>query len=223
MSHTLDALLRTDDPAWPHLRQWLADAPNPASIWTTPRERGEATLYRLQVSATTTLGAMALYTAGVSVDGGWIRLLGAGGAPLGPGLREWNGLSGKPAALPGALIVAHDVVGGFFVVNAGAFEGEEGRVLYRAARAWVDLGVGYTELVRWMLEADLDRFYQGLRWPGWREDLRELPPSHGYVFDPDLRAQPALGGPGAVERRRRIPAPATALWRLVVPASSAEA
>lgn len=222
MTATLDELLRTDDPAWPALRQWLADAKNPASLWTTPRARGEAALTALQVSAQTTLGAMALYTAGVAVDGGWVRLLGAGGEPLGEGLREWNGLAGGSPALPGALIVAHDVIGGFFVVNGGAFPGESGRVLYRAPRAWVELGVGYTGFLRWLLDADLDRFYARLRWEGWRADLRALRPDQGWAFEPDLREQPTLTGEGAIELRRREILPIRTLWRMVVPGDAIE-
>lgn len=219
MTTTLDELLRVEDPAWPQLRQWLAEARNPASILTTPRERGEATLYRLQVSAATTLGAMALYTAGVVVDHGWIRLLGAGGPPLGDGLREWNGLSGRPAALPGALIVAHDVLGGFFVVNAGALPGEQGRVLYRSARAWVELGLGYTGFVRWTLSADLDRFYTLARWSGWRDDVRALQPHQGFTFDPDLREEPLVSGSEPIEERERTAVPMSALWRALVPSA----
>jgi len=207
MTQTLQELLETEDPAWPQLRRWLADAPNGANLWTTPRERGEATLYRLQAPASTTLGAMALYTAGVSVDGGWLRLLGAGGPPLGAGLREWNGLAGKPPALPGGLVVAHDAIGGFYVVNAGALQGEPGRVFYRAPRTWVALGVGYTDFVRWCLEADLDRFYLRLRWEGWREEVRALAPDAALIGEGDARR----------------PVPVRALWRLVVPDSAAEA
>lgn len=216
---TLDELLRTEDPAWPALRQWLADATNPASIWTTPRRQGEAALLALQVSAQSTLGAMALYTAGVSVDGGWMRLLGAGGGPLLDGLVAWNGLDGGPRAMSGGLVVAHDVLGGFFVVNGGAFGGQPGMVFYRAPRTWVDLGVGYTDFVRWVLGADLDRFYNRLRWPGWREDTRALQPDQGFAFEPDLLEVPDLTGEHAIEARGRRPARSRELWSRVALAS----
>lgn len=218
-------LLHTDDPAWPALRRWLAAAPRPAVVLTTPRREGERALEALQVSAQTTLGAVALYTAGISVEHGWLRLLGAGGDRLLEGLPAWNGLFDGAAAQPGALVVAHDAVGGFFAVNAGAFGGEEGTVCYLSPRVarWLDLGLGYTGFVRACLQGGLDELYRALRWKGWKEDVRALPLDQGFAFHPDLWATPGLDDAEAIGRRRRTAVPVRVLWELVEDAALAHA
>lgn len=213
----LEDLLRVNDPAWPALRGWLAEATNPTTLWTTPRPRGEATVLALEVSAETTLGAMALYTAGVGVDHGWLRLLGAGGEPLGEGLREWNGLGEGARVLPGALIVAHDAMGGFFAVNAGVFGGAPGTVFYRSPRTgrWAHMGLGYTHFVQWCLRSDLGEFYRDLRWTGWEASLKGMRPDEGLAVYPYLWDQPALTGAGAIGSRKRSVVPMRVLWDLV--------
>lgn len=211
----LSVLLQSDDPAWPTLRQWLADASNGAVLTTTSRERGEQAVFALQASVQTTLGAIARYTAGVSVDQGWLRLLGAGDGQH-PGLREWNGLGVGQVALPGALVVAHDVLGGFYAVNGGGLPGPTGETFYRSPRTleWLSLGVGYTRFVQWALDADLEAFYVGLRWKGWSALTRALSPDEGFAFYPDLHVQPDTRGAHALDRRRRDRVPMRVLWEL---------
>ena len=59
------------------------------------------------------------------MDHGWITLLGAGGESVYGSLASWNGLSAEPAvqALPGMMVVAYDVAGGFFALDTGKFDG----------------------------------------------------------------------------------------------------
>lgn len=218
----LEALLQTEDPAWPALRQWLAEASNSAGLLATDRPRGDQTLLALQVSLQTTLGAVGRYTGGVSVDGGWIRLLGAGGPRMQEGLREWNGLDGGRPALPGALIVAHDAVGGFYAVNGGAFAGAPGIVfaLSSATASWVNLGVGYTAFLRWALSGDLDSFYGPQRWPGWRAEVAALSLDEALSVQPYPWLTP-LSEAAPMARRRRQPAPLRVLWDLLIDAWSA--
>src|SRR5690606_41618744 len=101
---TAAELAAVEDPAWPTLSRMLGRAgvevvPPPA--WSLE------VLYRLQVTVRSTLGALALHTGGVLVDGGWLRIIGGGGAGL-PDPAAVNGLggpgpgSGGPAGPVGA-------------------------------------------------------------------------------------------------------------------------
>lgn len=142
------------------------------------RDHGVRALDKLELDDRTTLGAVALYTGGLLVDGGWLRVLGSGHPRLPGSLLDWNGLVGdtRPATVAGALVVAHDLIGGLYAVNAGGLPGEAGHVAYFSlqTRRWEDLGLGYTGFLRWVCDGDLAGLYNDLRWPDWEEDAALL-------------------------------------------------
>lgn len=170
----LDALLNVPDPAWPELKLAIERSKNGAEPLPLAEGTGDATLLALKVSARSTLGALAHETGGVSVDRGWLRLLGGSGPRMQNGILEWNGFGGHNL-LAGALIVAFDAAGGLFAANGGGLAAAPGNVLYFAPDRleWEDLGAGHTAFVHWALEGDLAAFYEGLRWPGWEQAVAE--------------------------------------------------
>ena len=70
--HNIETLIAVDDPAWPHLQQALAES-NAVALPVDP-ERGRRSLWELQVTAASTMGAVALQTGGIVADHGWVRL-----------------------------------------------------------------------------------------------------------------------------------------------------
>src|SRR5512133_3516948 len=84
--------LLSDEPAWPLVESWVAEAVNDVRVLPTDRERGEEALQLLQVATRSPLGAVALETGGLLVDHRWIRILGAGGETMRSSLASWNGL-----------------------------------------------------------------------------------------------------------------------------------
>ncbi len=209
----LHALLEQDDPAWPLVEGWIAAAQRPVQVLPAERQRGEQTLLALQVTTRSPLGAIALETAGILIDHGWLRILGAGGPGLADGLLAWNGRGPHAVSDPlaGALLVAHDILGGFFALNGGAFPGRHGAVHFFAPDrlTWEDLRIGYGDFVHWALNGDLATFYASLRWPGWEAEVRVLTGDRGLWVYPFLWAQ----GPPLAERSRR-PVPMRELWSL---------
>ena len=204
--------LLSDDPAWPMAQSWIATATNDVRLLPVDRARGERTLHLLQITTRAPLGAIALETAGVLADHGWLRLLGAGGGELQGGLASWNGLDGERVVngIEGALLVAHDAVGGFFALNDWAFEGEQGRVFYFAPDTldWLDMEMGYSDLVQWVCAGDLDRFYEQLRWPGWEAEVSTASPDEGFhLYPPPFSKE---GQPVEAAHRRVVPM--TELW-----------
>jgi hypothetical protein len=88
----IEELVNVDEPAWPELLAELEAAPVPIEILPIDGDAGREALYRLQVTARSRLGAMALHTGGLLVEGGWLRVLGGGHPARGlPGLAEANG------------------------------------------------------------------------------------------------------------------------------------
>jgi hypothetical protein len=84
------------------------------------RQMGMKVLFRLQVTARSPLGALALNCGGVVVDHGWLRLLGGGHGALAD-LASANRLDDpdQASAPSERLTVAYDVLGGEFAVDGG--------------------------------------------------------------------------------------------------------
>jgi hypothetical protein len=200
------------DPAWPALEQSITEASNPTEILPAVRHVAEQVIMSLQVTARSSLGAVALHTGGILIDDGWIRVLGSGGERMNRDLATWNALSRPTHRMPGALLVADDAVGGFFAINGGAFEGERGNVFYRAPDSgeWEDMERGYTDFLDWALTGDLERYYAGSRWHTWRADVRSLHCDRAFHVWPPL----GIEGP-AVDERSRRDVPVDEMWSFI--------
>lgn len=175
------------DASWPALRDWLEDTGNLVELLEADDAEGEATLASIDgAGEETALGAIVRHAAAIVVDD-WLVLLGAGADGI-PGLRDLNGRAeGAVGAIPGALIVAVDRLGGAFALNGGGLPGTElGEIAYLAPDdlEWMPCEFGYTALLEWAFDGDVDGFYSDLRWPAWREEAAALRPGQGFVTDP---------------------------------------
>lgn len=210
---TLAELVHTDDTGAVEVRRLLAGAVNPVEVIRGDRARGERSLVRVQADTSTPLGAVAYRLGGLVFDHGWLRVLGSGSARHARDLDEWNGPAATPR-LPGATLVADDVVGGFFAVDGGAFAGAAGGVHYFApdTLAWEDLEIDYRGLLEWGCNGDLDAFYADSRWPGWEVEVMGVRVDQGLDLDPPLSVE-------ADARARRKRVPIEALWQLAAQAA----
>lgn len=205
---TLLQLVDTVDPAWPLVQAWCRGATNQNRVLPASREAGENALVHLQVTSRSPLGAIALETGGVVVDHGWVRVLGAASDVMKEGLVEWNNLgrANEPdQTVPKALLIGHDVTGGFFGLNGGRWVDDPGGVYYWGpdTLAWTKLGTTYSGWLQWVLNGQLERFYETLRWAGWQEEIAPLSPDQGMSIYPFPWAPE--GGPIASRSRRAIP------------------
>lgn len=209
--HRLAELL-SDDPAWPVVSSWIAEARNDVVVLPAERARGEDVLQRLDVTSHSVLGAVALETGGILIDRGWLRLLGSGSEQLHASLATWNAIGGASEIEPleGALVVGHDAIAGFFALDGGAFGGATGDVHYLApdTLAWESLELGYSAFVGWALTADLDEFYGELRWSGWEEELVGQSSDLGFALYPP----PFVKEGKPVVHAHRTLVPMTDLW-----------
>jgi hypothetical protein len=135
-----------------------------------------------------------------------------------PTLLNWNDWlaasenesNGLVPGLQNALVVAYDVVGGFFVVNGGAFDGEQGSIYYLAPDSleWEALNLSYSGLLNWACDGDLASFYGDMRWQGWEREVAQLDGGTGISIYPPLWANRET----PVSERPRRPVPACELW-----------
>ena len=181
--HNIETLIAVDDPAWPHLQQALAES-NAVALPVDP-ERGRRSLWELQVTAASTMGAVALQTGGIVADHGWVRLYGGGSEHL-PSIAEASGLDGPVSAPPGALVVGHDVLGGRFAIDGGALGVAPGEVCYFGpdTLTWEGLGGGYSAFLAAALSGGLEEVFEGLRWPGWQNEVAAVELSQGISLYP---------------------------------------
>jgi hypothetical protein len=179
------------DPAWPDVQAWIREAKNTVELLPPDLGRREPVREKVGVSLGSALGAVIHETGGILVDQAWLRVLGSGSPRL-PRVarvdRQW-------------VLVADDVVGGFFALHA-----PDGEVRYLAPDTleWEALGLRYSAWFRWTLTEDLGKFYQDYRARGWEERIRALEPHQSFHIAPP----PFTAGASYYERSwRGIPVP----------------
>lgn len=197
---TAAELADVEDPAWPDLAA-LARAAG-ATVIAQERTRGLQALERLQVSARSTLGALALECGGIVADSGWFRLLGGGGNGL-PDIATASGL--RPGESPPMLVVALDALGGRFAIDGGGLGIKPGEVCYFGPDnlAWEGLGGGHTAFVEAVLSGSMSQTFTELRWPGWEAEVGGLALDQGVsLYPPPFAVE---GGNVAAASRRAVP------------------
>lgn len=188
-TRSADELLSVDSPAWPRLNALLASASVDFKVVPADDTAKGDVLFRLQVTAASTLGAIASNCGALVVDHGWVRILGAGAEGI-EDIATANTLADPDhrAAPPGHLVVAYDVLGGVFAINHDDLPAEPGEVCYWGPDTleWTPLGAGHTAFVEWLLNAGAAEFYRELRWPGWEEEVAALSIDEGISVYPFL-------------------------------------
>jgi hypothetical protein len=218
MAKDYSALL-SPDPAWPALEETIAASSNgPVVLPATDAKK--AVLERLQVSTRSTLGAVAHECGGILVDHGWLRVLGSGSPRLPRAVGAWNEEVG--VGMDEALIVADDVIGGVFAINAGALGETLGNVFYFAPDSleWEDTELGHSDWMGWVLTGDLEQFYADFRWKGWEAEVEALPGDQSIHFWP-----PAWSDEGKdidAASRKTVPAAELFAWMFDEAAEAAE-
>lgn len=200
----LRELINTEDPAWPEVQQWISHATNPVEVLPVNEGERDSALFAIQVTTRSPMGAIVYETGGLLIDHGWLRILGSGHSRLPRSLASWN--EGRTmfadGESPGYLLVADDVLGGFFAINGGSLGAEQGAVFYFAPDTleWECLNLGYSEFLIWCLQGDVAGFYESLRWPGWEQEISTLGGDQAISIYPFLSAK----GPLIAERQRGV-------------------
>ena len=188
---TLEELINKEEPAWDLIQEWLQEAINTYEVLPRDAKRAETELLNAQITTRSPMGAILYETGGILINGGWIRLLGSGCERLDRGMFQWN--KGKTfedyGQPPAFLLVADDILGGFFAINGGAFGQDDlGQIYYLApdTLSWEPMNCGYSEFVCWTLEGDIDLFYEPYYWEGWQEEVPKLNGNQVFSFFPFL-------------------------------------
>ena len=187
---SVDELINKADPGWTLVQQWIDSAKNKVEILPCDTSKAKDALYKTQVTTRSPMGAIIYSTGGLLIDHGWIRILGSGHQKLNRTLPDWN--KGKSfnefGERPSFLLVADDAIGGFFAVNGGLFGKDLGKIYYFAPDnlEWEALDLTYTAFLNLCFKGDIEKFYEGLRWKNWKEEVSNLDGNKVYNFYPFL-------------------------------------
>jgi hypothetical protein len=187
---TLEELINREEPGWDLVKGWFENAKNHYEILPRDTKRAETELLNAQVTTRSPMGAVIYETGGILIDDGWIRILGSGCTKLDRGVMEWN--KGKSfenyGDQPRFLLVADDVIGGYFAINAGTLGSRPGNIYYLAQDTldWEDLGCGYSQFLDWAFNGDIEKFYETFKWKTWKEDVEKINGNQVFSFVPFL-------------------------------------
>jgi hypothetical protein len=214
--HTLkdvDQLIDQQKTGWALVMQWKKDASNQVEILPKDAAKAQTALYHTQVSTRSPMGAIVYETGGILIDGGWLRILGSGAEHMNRSMPEWN--KGKAfdryGEQPSFLLVADDVLGGFFAINGGGISNNEiGKIFYFAPDnlKWESTGLDYANFIIFCFSGALHKFYEGLRWNSWQQDVKAINGDKGILCDPLLYTK---GGQN-INKVKRKQVPVQQLW-----------
>lgn len=186
-----EELINTTEPGWVHVEKWIAAATNKVEVLPADAEKAKDALYKTQVTTRSPMGAIIYVTGGILVDNGWIRILGSGHSRLNRSLPDWN--KGKSVneigEVPPFLLIADDVIGGFFAINGGIWGKETaGKIYYLSPDTldWENLDMSYTEFLLFCFNGKMEEFYDKLRWDNWIAEVSLLDGNQAFSFVPFL-------------------------------------
>jgi hypothetical protein len=208
-------LINRDDPAWPMVQGWIHEATHPVEVLPACEPDRSKALVCTQVTTRSLLGAVIYETGGLLIDHGWLRVLGSGHPRLLRTVPGWSWGRGvfEEAKPPNFLLIADDVLGGFYAMDGGTLGSTVGDIHYFGpdTMRWEPMDTGYTQFLHWCLTGNLQEYYENQRWDGWQEDVRVIPGDQGISIWPPLCVRdPPIG-----ERSRR-PVPIAELYDLYV-------
>lgn len=214
---SIEQLVDINEHAWQEIQDVLNQGETPYTILPKKDLQAQTTLLQMQITTKSYLGCIAYETGGILFDQGWIKLLGSGNEHIYGDLLSWNGQSQPESGasiitqpLAKALVVAYDVVGGFFALNGGGL-GEQPSIYYFAPDTleWEDTELSYSEFVVWLASGRLSQFYETMRWNGWQDDISALSPDRAIHFYPPLWTQE-----GSTDQSSKKAVPVAEFWNM---------
>lgn len=193
---TIEQLSEPGQSVWPIIQQWIAQAGNHCEVISKDPSSAERELFSMQMPTSSPMGAVIYETGGILIHYGWLRILGSGSFKLPRGLMDWNfgKAFNKSGDKPKYLLVADDVIGGYFALNGGTLGNQLGKIYYFSPKdlTWHNLNFTYGEFLVWALNGHVEAFYQGMYWDNWQADVKELDGNQIFAFTPELTEEKTL-------------------------------
>jgi|JI8StandDraft_1071087.scaffolds.fasta_scaffold87868_1 hypothetical protein len=167
----------------------VSGANNKVVAYESKNESNKDISKQLGVSESSTFGKIVNFTAGISIDNGWLRLFGGEASENIESIRNWNQIGNdNNSVIDEAIMIGYDVIGGFFAINSGAFNSDLWVIYYYAPDnlAWESLDLHYTDFFHWCLNGDLKKFYESYYWDSYEKELLSVKAEQGFSLYPPL-------------------------------------
>ena len=179
---------KIDNDLWQEINNMLRSSNRKIDLNLDESKDGIKALDILKITSKSVLGSIILNTSGIVIDN-WIRIFGHN-SNINRGIIEYNVIeeNGVATKVIKMLIVADDVVGGIFALNAGRFSEGIGKVWYFAPDTleWESLEMEYSEFIAWTTQGNIDEFYSTMRWSTWKEDCKNVKFNDAILIYPFL-------------------------------------
>ena len=179
---------KIDNDLWKEINSIFINSHRKIDLNSDELKDGIKSLEILKITSKSALGSIILNTSGIVIDN-WIRILGHG-SDINRGIIGYNmiGENGVATKIKKMLIVADDVIGGIFALNAGKFSEGIGEVWYFApdTLGWESLEMKYSEFIAWTTQGNVDEFYSTMRWTTWKEDCKDIKFNDSILIYPFL-------------------------------------
>ncbi|WGH92884.1 DUF2625 family protein [Auritidibacter ignavus] len=169
---------------WPAIDELLSEHSERVHRVEADPARARQVLNELGVSEVSHMGALLTHTAGLLIDGGWLRILGSGNDEL-PDLTVWTPRhNGRPLY----MTIAVDVIGGIYAIDGGGLGISTGYICYfdPVRLNWGPLAPDYAGFLNWVFSSGYEELYEDLRWEDHLQQVRTLDMTQGIRFDPPL-------------------------------------
>ena len=181
-------MINIDNNLWQEINNIFISSNRQLVLNSDELENGIKALNVLQVTSKSAIGSIILNTSGIVIDN-WIRILGHD-SNINRGILSYNSIeeNGVATQIDKMLIVADDVVGGVFALNAGKFSEGIGEVWYFAPDTlqWESLEIQYSEFIAWIAQGNIDEFYSTMRWSTWKEECKNVKFNEAILIYPFL-------------------------------------
>lgn len=174
---TADPSIATDY-NWRRIQKWNEMSKNQVRMFAPDTARARFSLNQSNIDPNSTLAAFVYHCGGMVVDSGWLRILGSGCPEFKRGLSDWNN-GKKPQANDSEqyLLVADDVIGGFFALAVSANVRLENAIVnYKGPHdlRWTPTGMRYSDFLRFCFFGQIREFYSDFRWKGWSSEIQSV-------------------------------------------------
>ncbi len=171
---------------WNGIYELISESSKKISVFDGNESVGYAELKKMNVLSKSTLGAIVIFSSGISIDN-WLRIVGQENSAH-KGIWSYNDYQKENVALEKMTIVGQDIVGGLFAINIGKYQEGIKKVWYFAPDTlqWECMDMNYAEFIAWAIQGNTDEFYSSMRWKCWKEDCSKA------EFDEMILIYPSL-------------------------------